>query len=165
MAAKPFVLAVSLFIRDPDGRVLLLQRAGCCRHFAGLWETPGGKAEPAESLDSVLQREVQEETALSVEIDGVLGASEFELPQSPCLHVCALYFKGRKIGPAGGEQAGPQGAADSPSRDVRLSGEHQDYRWVWPEELCRRPDLTPALDDMIKRVDLETALGQPASRR
>ncbi len=155
MAAKPFVLAVHLFISNHDGRVLLVQRAGCCRHFAGLWETPGGKAEPAESLDRVLHREVEEETGLSVEVDGVLGASEFELPH---LRVCALYFRGHRLPEAGGLPPDPQRAAESPLRDVRLSSEHQDYRWVWPEELRRWSALTPALKDLARRADLGAAL-------
>ncbi len=53
---------------ERDGRVLLQERpAGGL--LAGLWEFPGGKVEPGESLNSALRREVREE--LGVEIEAV----------------------------------------------------------------------------------------------
>ena len=52
---------------ERDGRVLIQERpAGGL--LAGLWEFPGGKVEPGESLTAALRREVREE--LGVGIDG-----------------------------------------------------------------------------------------------
>ncbi|WP_237561462.1 Nudix family hydrolase [Frateuria defendens] len=45
---------------DAQGRVLLAQRPPG-KHLAGLWEFPGGKLEPGESVQAGLRRELQEE--------------------------------------------------------------------------------------------------------
>ena len=52
-------------IRDEQGRVLLSRRREGT-HLAGLWEFPGGKVEPGESIDQALRREIHEETDLEV---------------------------------------------------------------------------------------------------
>ena len=52
-------------IRDAAGRVLLTRRpAGV--HQGGLWEFPGGKLEPGESVRSALARELREELGIAV---------------------------------------------------------------------------------------------------
>lgn len=49
------------------GRLLITQRpAG--KHLAGLWEFPGGKREPGESWETCLDRELQEELGVRVEV-------------------------------------------------------------------------------------------------
>jgi len=52
-------------IRDTRGRLLLSRRREGT-HLAGLWEFPGGKVEPGESIDQALRREIHEETGLEV---------------------------------------------------------------------------------------------------
>lgn len=52
-------------LTDVQGRVLLMQRLPG-KHLAGLWEFPGGKVEPGETIAQALARELDEE--LGVEI-------------------------------------------------------------------------------------------------
>lgn len=59
------VVVVAGAIYSDDGCLLLAQRAHP-PELAGLWELPGGKVEPGESLDEALVRELCEE--LNVEV-------------------------------------------------------------------------------------------------
>ena len=54
-------------LTDTRGRVLLMQRLPG-KHLAGLWEFPGGKLEPGESIEHALARELREE--LGIEAHG-----------------------------------------------------------------------------------------------
>jgi 8-oxo-dGTP diphosphatase len=60
-------------IVDADGRLLLAERpAG--KHLAGLWEFPGGKLEPGESVATALARELAEELGIVVTASAPLVA-------------------------------------------------------------------------------------------
>ncbi len=60
------LVIVAAALVDGDGRVLVQQRAAG-RPMAGLWEFPGGKIEPGESLEDALVRELAEELGISTE--------------------------------------------------------------------------------------------------
>ncbi len=61
-------IVVTAAIIERDGRILVTKRqAGA--HLAGVWEFPGGKCEPGESLAACMARELREELA----IDAVVG--------------------------------------------------------------------------------------------
>jgi mutator protein MutT len=51
-----------------DGSKLLIDRRLPTGSLGGLWEFPGGKLEPGESMVACIAREVQEELALAVEV-------------------------------------------------------------------------------------------------
>lgn len=110
MNEKPFRLAVRAVIRDEAGRCLLLRRSPANKGFVGSWEWPGGKADPGESFDVALRREVREETGLEIKLLGVVGAFGFEMPQ---VQVVTLCMEARL---AGGT--------------LRLSEEHDAFEWV-----------------------------------
>jgi 8-oxo-dGTP diphosphatase len=57
---KQVVCAV---ITRASGHVLLARRAAG-QHLEGMWELPGGKVEPGESLATALERELEEELGL-----------------------------------------------------------------------------------------------------
>ncbi len=60
-------------IRHPDGRVLIAQRLPD-RLLGGLWEFPGGKVEPGETLADCLRREIREELGIEIAVGGQLLA-------------------------------------------------------------------------------------------
>ncbi len=62
------VVAVALI--DASGRVLMQQRRIGSEH-GGLWEFPGGKVEPQESLEESLCREILEELGVTLSGDAL----------------------------------------------------------------------------------------------
>lgn len=116
---KPFALSIKVVIRDDAGRCLLLKRSLSSKGSPGKWEFPGGKAELGEKFDEALLREVTEESGLTISLQRVAGAAEFELSTRK---IAYLIMEARLE-----------------SGEVRLSSEHTDFVWVAPGEL-------PAMD-------------------
>lgn len=133
MQPKPLSLSVGAFVRSRRGNCLLLQRSGQSKHFAGCWETPGGKPDPGESFDQALVREVREETGLEVQLDGVVGASEFELEK---VRIAVLYMDAHVVG-----------------GKLRLSKEHSARKWL-PVRKFASLSLTPALQRLVDTIRL-----------
>ncbi|MBQ1019718.1 NUDIX domain-containing protein [Micromonospora sp. D93] len=69
-APKPnsIVVAVTVFVQDDQGRVLLIQRTD-----NGLWALPGGAQDFGEYIADTAVRETREETGVEVEVTGVVG--------------------------------------------------------------------------------------------
>lgn len=110
-------LAVSAAIFK-NGRFLLVRRARA--PALGVWTLPGGRVEFGESLYQALNREVQEETALTVSIVGLAGFRE-ALPdpaRGQPGHFVILPFAAHWI-----------------SGEVRLNDELDEARWITQEQL------------------------------
>lgn len=74
-------------LSDARGRVLLMQRLPG-KHLAGLWEFPGGKLEPGESIEHALARELREELAIEAQAFAPLISLPWRYPEkSVRLHV------------------------------------------------------------------------------
>jgi 8-oxo-dGTP diphosphatase len=56
--------------------------------FVGTWEWPGGKADPGETFDVTVLREVREETGFEIEIVGIAGAFHIEMAQQNLAVLC-----------------------------------------------------------------------------
>lgn len=110
LAPKPFSMAVKAVILDDEGRCLLIRRSANNKNFVGCWEWPGGKLDPGESFAVGLEREVMEECGLTVELTGLAGAMEFEMPK---VRVVLLCMEARLAGGV-----------------MRMSEEHDDSAWV-----------------------------------
>lgn len=66
--ANSIAVAVSVFIQDDDGRILMIRRAD-----NDLYSIPGGQLELGETLAQAAVREVREETGIECEVTGVIG--------------------------------------------------------------------------------------------
>jgi 8-oxo-dGTP diphosphatase len=69
---RPVVPCVGAVVRDGQDRLLLIKRGH--EPGAGLWSLPGGRVEPGESDAQAVQREVLEETGLTVICGRLVGA-------------------------------------------------------------------------------------------
>lgn len=78
---------VSGVVRRGDGRLLLHLRTD-----NGLWGLPGGGVEYGESVTTALQREVEEETGVRVEVGRLIGVYS-----DPSLHQIVTYPDGNVV--------------------------------------------------------------------
>ncbi|MFG3557256.1 NUDIX hydrolase [Micromonospora sp. NPDC047557] len=69
-APKPnrIVVAVTVFVQDRRGRLLLIQRTD-----NGLWALPGGAQDFGEYIAETAVRETREETGIEVEVTEIVG--------------------------------------------------------------------------------------------
>ena len=108
-------LAVSAAIFR-DGNILLVRRARS--PGKGFYSLPGGRVEFGESLHTALHREVDEETALRVEIAGLAGWREVLPATSGGGHYLIMSF-----------------AARWSAGEPRLNDELDDFKWLAPDGL------------------------------
>jgi ADP-ribose pyrophosphatase YjhB (NUDIX family) len=108
-------LAVSAAIFRDD-KILLVRRAHS--PVKGFYSLPGGRVEFGESLHAALHREVDEETALKIEIIGLAGWREVLPGTGGRGHYLIMSFAARWMN---GEPV--------------LNEELDDFRWLSPDEL------------------------------
>jgi ADP-ribose pyrophosphatase YjhB (NUDIX family) len=126
-ATRPQLAVSAAIFRD--GKVLLVRRARS--PGKGFYSFPGGRVEFGETLDKALHREVDEETALTIEIVGLSGWREVVPSKSGHGHYVILSFAARWTG---GEPV--------------LNDELDDFKWLAPDALGDLK-LTDGLPDML----------------
>src|SRR5712675_218921 len=122
-------LAVSAAIFR-DGKILLVRRARS--PAKGFYSLPGGRVEFGESLHTALHREIDEETALKIEIAGLAGWREVLPGTAGGGHYLIMSF-----------------AARWTSGEVVLNDELDDFRWIAPDALGGLK-LTGGLEEVIQ---------------
>ena len=122
-------LAVSAAIFR-DGKILLVRRARS--PAKGFYSLPGGRVEFGEPLHTALHREVDEETALEIEIIGLAGWREVVPGTGGGGHYLIMSF-----------------AARWTSGEPVLNDELDDFRWLAPDGLSDLK-LTDGLQEVIQ---------------
>jgi len=120
------VLEVAAGVIERSGRILVTRRDPA-KHMGGLWEFPGGKREPGESIETCLQRELDEELGIRVNVGARAALVPWTYPERRVL----LHFFWSRI--AGGRIRPREG---------------QDYRWVTRSELAALP-MPPADAEIV----------------
>ena len=96
----------------------------------GFYSLPGGRVEFGESLHAALQREVDEETGLKIEIMGLAGWREVLPGATGGGHYLIMSF-----------------AARWAEGEVVLNEELDDFKWLAPDALTNPRLGDPRLDD------------------
>jgi 8-oxo-dGTP pyrophosphatase MutT (NUDIX family) len=122
-----------------DGCVLLLLNE------RGEWDLPGGRPDPGEDHRTALAREVREEAGLAVEVGALLDEHLFEVLPQRFVRIVAYACR-----PVGG-------------RDVVLSHEHLDTRWIALADLGETIDGRPLPAGYLGAI--RQAIDQPRSPR
>ena len=79
-----------------DGRLLLVRRAS--RRGRGNWQVPGGFVEQEETIEDAVVREVEEESGVKAEVEGVLAIrNRYDADNGNSLYIVML------MRPVGGE--------------------------------------------------------------
>lgn len=115
---------VAAIIERQDGAVLVGRRAPG-RTSAGLWEFPGGKVEPGEDSATALEREVFEELGTVVECGALLDRSTTAVG---AIDVDLACFRASVVG-----------------TQPRVSTDHDELRWVRPQQLLELEWAAPDL--------------------
>ena len=71
---------MAALIQDDTGRYLITRRRGGS-HLAGMWEFPGGKREPGESLEEAMRRELAEELSACFAVGERVETVRWEYPE------------------------------------------------------------------------------------
>jgi 8-oxo-dGTP diphosphatase len=127
-ASRPQLAVSAAIFRG--GKVLLVRRARS--PGKGFYSFPGGRVEFGETLHTALRREVDEETALKIEIVGLSGWREVVPSKTGHGHFVIMSFAARWIA---GEPV--------------LNEELDDFKWLGPDALGDLK-LTDGLPDMLK---------------
>jgi 8-oxo-dGTP pyrophosphatase MutT (NUDIX family) len=116
--ANSIVVAVTAFVQDDTGRVLMIRRTD-----NDLYSIPGGAQDLGESIGQTVVREVKEETGIEVEPTELIGvytdpAHVIAYSDGEVRQEFSICFRAR---PVGGE--------------VRTSSESTEVHWVEPGRL------------------------------
>jgi len=130
----PPTVVVAGVIQDADRSHILISRRPDTSHLGGLWEFPGGKVEPGETLESALTREMEEEIGVRVHV-GPLVLDVLHTYPERRVH---LYFFECTI-------------LDGTPTAKTVS----DIRWCKPRELHRypMPDANAVVVDRLRSED------------
>ncbi|WP_314589485.1 8-oxo-dGTP diphosphatase MutT [Paenibacillus terrigena] len=106
---------VAAAIIENEASSILIARRKAGKSQAGLWEFPGGKIEPGESIEACIRRELMEELQIEVAIESYFGTHEhpYETANVRLIAYKVAYLRG----------------------DIRLI-DHDAYNWVRREELA-----------------------------
>lgn len=118
------IVAAGILIED--GKVLLSRRKKGT-HLAGLWEFPGGKAEPGEDPRAALERELEEELGIKTHIGEIVDVT-FHRYDEADKAVLLLFFEATRA----------DGSPDPRAIDVA------EFAWCGPERL--EPSAFPPAD-------------------
>ena len=106
-----------IFLKNKEGKILALRRSATDPRRPLTWDLPGGNIEEGEVLTDSIKREVLEETGLEAHDITILDA------------MSDTYKNGSYS-----IQIAYTGKVDSD--DVKLSWEHDEYRWLTKEEFA-----------------------------
>jgi 8-oxo-dGTP diphosphatase len=82
-------------IIDEQERVLLTKRS--IPPFKNMWVMPGGKIDLGEPILTALQREVDEEVGLEVEVGSLIDVFEHVTPGEENCHYIILFYRCRPV--------------------------------------------------------------------
>ncbi len=129
-------LVVTCFVTFQD-KILLLKRSDKVRTYRGKWNTVAGYIDEPKPLREKALQELSEELGISAEdIESITFGQPFEF------HDLAIKKTWR---------VHPVLAALKRWVEIKLDWEHDDSRWILPDEI-KNFDIVPRLEDSLQKV-------------
>ncbi|MDD4699079.1 MAG: 8-oxo-dGTP diphosphatase MutT [Oscillospiraceae bacterium] len=113
-----------------EGKILICQR-GAGGSTAFLWEFPGGKLEPSETLEECLVRECKEELEIEIKVGKVFAEKEYEYPDR---RIAFTFFEAELTG-----------------GEIKANV-HKDVEWITAAELMDY-EFCPADVEIIEKLN------------
>ena len=133
-------IATKALIVNDKGQVLILREASTYEEGTnvGRYHLPGGRLNPGEAFQDGLKREVDEESGLQIEIGKPIYVGEWRpVIKGVQNQIIAIFFVCKPL-----------------TSDVRLSEEHDDYKWVLPSDVKQYDIMSP--EDKVFATYLES---------
>ena len=131
-------IVAKALVRNSKGLYLVLYRSNTHPLFPGHIDFPGGEVEPEETPEAAVAREIQEETGLSVNPNKLKKLFTKQYQQTT-----HMLFEAKLA---------------EPDAKIALSWEHEDYRWIAPEELKSLPKFPGANPYYMDVIDFITSV-------
>ncbi|HYK08151.1 MAG TPA: NUDIX hydrolase [Candidatus Eisenbacteria bacterium] len=128
-------VAVGGFILNDKKEVLLVKRSETDDFLPRLWELPGGGLDFGENPTTGVQRELQEEVGLDIEVGRPLSVDNYFMEKGEeKIHRVEISFLCTMT---------------KPSQQVVLSHEHSEYTWLSKENL-KEIEMTDYMNGIVK---------------
>ncbi len=112
-----FLVATKAVVLNPDGKMLVMLRGKSAPTNPLGWDLPGGILDHGEEADKGVIRETKEETGLDIVSPRVFHA--IARINNIGEHWTTIYY-----------------VASAPEGGVQISWEHDEFKWIMPEELA-----------------------------
>lgn len=119
--------AYGLLIDASGSKILLIRKSR--GPYTGLFDLPGGRIEPGESLEATVRREFSEETGLDVWVESKIGDFDHRVTYSPpdhdgevSLHHTGVIFRVAPTKSGQGVKSGPDGQDSLGAQWMRIDG-------------------------------------------
>ena len=137
---KFFIATKGLIVQD---RKVLIIREACSYSEgtnAGRYDLPGGRLNPGENFMASLEREILEETGLTIWIGDPIAVDEWRpVVKGEPWQIVGIFFECR-----------------TKSNKIVLSTDHSEYEWIDPKEHKKYPlieNLHKVFEAYLKRAE------------
>ncbi len=127
------MIEVVMALLKHNDKILIAQRKKG-KHQEFMWEFPGGKLEAGETLQHCLEREFMEEMEKPITVGELFAETTFTYPEAGDFHFRAYW-------------------ADCADDTIPALHEHEDARWVAPEDFHNYafcPADKPFIEKLLK---------------
>ncbi|MFH1661482.1 MAG: NUDIX domain-containing protein [Candidatus Falkowbacteria bacterium] len=125
-----FKIAVKGIIRRGDGKILIVKRSDQDNFMPGIWETVGGGIKEKDIPQVALEREIMEETGLSVKVREPFNVFTFNNDKGE--------FK-----------IGITFVCDYIDGEIKLSSEHSEFKWIDSKDIKQFHSIKSLYEEII----------------